>query len=382
MVLQTLRLQDFRNHPDTSCEFSPGINVLLGDNGQGKTNLLEAISYLCLTRSFYEAADSVVLRFGQQLFSVEGRIASANGSCFDVRVAYSDVPHDKTFTINKQRVEPFSSVIGKFPLVICSPEHAPMTTGGPAERRRFADFVISQSNVLYFQDLIEYRKVLKHRNKMLLDAKLTNKDPGMLLEPWNQQLVRMGSSLTWKRVQFVTEFQRFIVSSYQQLVGEGEEPSVMYQSQLVRAEDATVSDVEEEFGERLRQRRPEELRVGTSLVGPHRDELIMRINGRDLRKFASQGQHKTFLVALKLGEFFYLKDRCGETPLLLLDDIFSELDEHRARRLLALTGALSQTFVTATNPQLFDHTPAAGCRSTRFVIRNGAIVEHSSMATA
>ncbi len=381
MHLQTLRLLNFRNHLDTTCEFTPGINVLLGDNGQGKTNILEAISYLCLTKSFYEASDALVLRFEEDLFSVDGRMESGGG-IFDIRVAYTDSQHEKVFTINKRRVEPFSSVIGKFPLVICSPEHAPITSGGPSERRRFVDFVISQSNALYFQELIEYRKVVRHRNKILLDARMTRKDPGLMLEPWDQQLVTLGSSLTWKRMKFVSGFQEFIAAAYHHLVGHEEEPSMEYQPQLSTGPWNSPASVEEELRENMANHRTEELRAGTTLVGPHRDEFLMRINGRDLRKFASQGQHKTFLVALKIGEFFYLKDRCDETPLLLLDDIFSELDEHRAAHLLRFTGELSQTFVTSTSPQLFDDLLGAGGLHRRIFIQNGMIVEHRSMATA
>ncbi len=382
MHLQSLRLLNFRNHPDTSCDFAPGINVLLGDNGQGKTNILEAISYLCLTKSFYEASDALVLRFEQEFFSVEGRIESAAGASFDVRAAYTDSRHEKVFTINKRRVEPFSSVIGKFPLVICSPEHAPITSGGPAERRRFVDFVISQSNALYFQELIEYRKVVRHRNRILLDARIARKDPGLMLAAWDDQLVSLGGSLIWKRSKFVAEFQGFIAASYHHLVGHEEEPSMEYRPQLPARRWSGPADVEAELREALTQHRSEELGVGTTLVGPHRDEFLMCINGRELRKFASQGQHKTFLVALKIAEFFYLKERCDEMPILLLDDIFSELDEHRADHLLRFTGELSQTFVTSTSPRLFEDLPGGAGQNRRIFIQSGMNVEHGSMATA
>lgn len=382
MHLRALRLQNFRNHLDTSFEFTPGINVLLGENGQGKTNVLEAISYLCLTRSFFEAGDSLVVRFGEEFFSVEGQVVSGGGSAIDIRVAYTEPQHEKVFTINKRRVEPFSAVIGKFPVVISSPEHAPIVSGGPSERRRFVDVVISQSNSLYFQELVEYRKVVKHRNKILLDARIGRKDPAGLLEPWDQQLVTLGSSLSWKRNRFVTEFRQFMVSSYHHLVGAEEEPSMEYRPESVTEDWTSVAAVEDQLSKSLRTCRPEELRVGTTLVGPHRDEFVMRINSRDLRKFGSQGQQKTFLVALKIGEFFYLKDRCGETPMLLLDDIFSELDERRAAQLLSFTGDLSQTFVTSTNPRLFEHSPHGTDQNKRFLIHEGMIVQTSSMTTA
>ncbi len=375
MVLQTLRVQNFRNHRETSLEFGQGINALLGDNGQGKTNVLEAISYLCLTKSFYASGDALVLRIGAPLFEVEGSLSMESGNLFGVRVAFSAGDHEKIFSINKRRAEHFSSVIGKFPIVICSPEHAPITSGGPAERRRFIDFVISQSNALYFRELLEYRKVLKHRSKILFDAKMSRVNADEALAPWDEQLVSLGTAITFKRKTFVGEFQEFIASAYRHLVAAEERPELHYEPDVHPAEGSTEAEHRVKFHEYLMQRRVEETRLGTTLVGPHRDELALVINGLDLRKYASQGQHKTFLVALKIGEFFYLKERCGEPPLLLLDDVFSELDAQRAEHLLRFTGELSQTFITSTNTHLFDEVHALRGETRKFTIHQGSVQE-------
>ena len=262
MVLQTLRLHNFRNHQATSFEFGQGINALLGDNGQGKTNILEAISYLCLTKSFYASSDSLVVRIGEQLFEVEGTLSIENGSASDVRVAFSADEHAKVFSINKRRVEPFSSVIGKFPIVICSPEHGPITSGGPAERRRFMDFVISQSNALYFRELIEYRKVLKHRSKILFDGKVSRGHVDETLAPWDEQLVALGTAVTMKRQAFVKEFQDCIVSGYHQLVGTGEEPEIVYEPDVGLRSGEKEAEHRSRFQEELQRRRSEELRLG------------------------------------------------------------------------------------------------------------------------
>lgn len=378
MVLQAITLHNFRNHEATSCEFGRGVNALMGENGQGKTNILEAISYICLTKSFYASNDAHVLKIGSSMFDVEGSILFENGSVSDVRVAFAAEQHEKAFSVNKRRIEPFSSVIGKFPIVICSPEHAPITSGGPAERRRFMDFIISQSNAHYFRELIEYRRVIKHRSKILIDAKISRSSPDELLAPWDVQLIKLGTALTVRRAEFLLEFQEFIVSAYRQLAGAGEEPEVVYVPNVATATGANEEASRLEFERVLEGRRPEELRMGTTLVGPHRDEIDFRINALELRKYASQGQQKTFLVALKLAEFYYLKDRRGETPLLLLDDVFSELDEHRAGHLLQITGELSQTFVTSTNTRLFDDFRATGGEVRKFLIHQGAAVEDQS----
>lgn len=380
MHLTTLKLQHFRNHLDSTFEFGVGTNVLLGDNGQGKTNVIEAISYLCLTKSFYAGSDMLVLNFEKEMFEVEGTFILERGIEHNVRVAYSKPQAEKAYTINRRRVEPFSSVIGKFPVVICSPEHAPITMGGPGERRRFIDFVISQSSETYFHDLLEYRRVLKQRNKILFDARVTRSDCGEVIGSWDEQLVKLGCRLMYRRKMFVEEFQSFISSAYHHLVGSEEEPKIEYKPLTKLSGSPGEHEIEELLRYELAEKSNEEKRMGTTLVGPHRDEIGFQINGLDLRKFASQGQHKTFLIALKIGEFFYLKERCNETPILLLDDVFSELDEHRAEHLLQFVGSLSQTFITSTNPQVFEGPRLTKERNRKFLIENGAVVGRKAAA--
>ncbi len=377
MRLTTLKIQHFRNHRESYFEFVQGANILLGDNGQGKTNVLEAISYLCLTKSFYAMSDALVLTVGEDLFQVEGTFCSDAGREYRVRVAYQQSAAEKSVTINRQRIEPFSSIIGKFPIVISSPEHAPITGGGPVERRKFVDFVISQANAPYFQSLIEYRNVLRQRNRVLLDGKLLKRDVDGVIGPWDEQLVRHGAEVIARRKEFIGEFQQYTVTAYGRLVTEDETPSMAYQPSVLVGDTGGAEGIAERFRSELEARRDEERRAGTTLVGPHRDEVVFAINGLELRKFASQGQHKTFLVALKLAEFFYLKDRCQETPVILLDDIFSELDEPRARQLLSCVSDMSQTFITSTNPHYFDAVLHAPERDRIFSIREGSVISQT-----
>jgi DNA replication and repair protein RecF len=242
------------------------------------------------------------------------------------------------------------------------------------------DFVISQSSAHYFQTLMEYRRVLRQRNKVLSEAKASRKEPGSATGPWDQQLVTLGSSIICKRNEFVTEFHDYIESAYHHLVGLDEQPTMVYEPMVTISQGLQEAHVAEELLSQLEARRIDELRLGATLVGPHRDEFLLTINGLDLRKFASQGQHKTYLVALKLGEFFYLKDRCHETPILLLDDVFSELDRTRAQSLLSYVRELSQTFITSTDPHFFDEALSFGDRDRKFSIRGGAAVEYQPVA--
>jgi len=375
MRLDHLRLRNFRNHRNSSFDFGSGANVLLGDNGEGKTNIIEAISYLCLTKSFFAAGDALVVNFGEELFEAEGAFTDDHSHTSSVRVAYSAPQNEKVYTINKRDVESFSSVVGKYPVVICSPEYTPVTTAGPVDRRRFVDFVISQSSQVYFQHLLEYRRVLRHRNKILFDAKVSRSNPDALLEPWTEQLISLGGSIVFRRQRFIAEFHEYILSAYHHLIGTGETPTIEYAPTFSLSADASEQAVIEALREKVSEKHTEELRYGASLVGPHRDELLLKINDLDLRKFASQGQHKTFLVAMKVGEFFYLKDRCGETPLMLLDDVFSELDEHRSANLLRFVRDLSQTFITSTSPNFFDQVLTFGDRDRKYTIHAGTVVE-------
>lgn len=372
MRVTLLKIRSFRNHRESVFEFGQGANILLGDNGQGKTNVLEAISYLCLTKSFYATSDSHAVMIGADLFEVEGDLQSDTGREAHARVAYQLSTGEKVVTVNRNKIDPFSTIIGRFPIVISSPEHGSITSGGPAERRRFVDFVISQASTSYLNALMEFRRVLKQRNKILIDGKILRRDVGDTLPPWDEQLVEYGASLIEHRARFVGEFREYIASSYLQLAGEGEEPSISYQPS-VEAVDASM--LRDNFRRALDESAGEERRAGTTLVGPHRDELQFALNGRELRKYASQGQHKTFLVALKIGEWHYLRARCGETPVMLMDDIFSELDEQRARRLLTFVSELSQTFITSTNPHYFTGLLRQRHLDKIFHIREGVVTE-------
>ena len=379
MRLTELRLRNFRNHRDSSFEFNDRTNVLLGENGQGKTNVIEGIAYLGFTKSFYATHDSCAVQLGQQLFEVDGIFVKDPQREYAVRLAYSLENKEKLYSVNKGVVEQFTSVIGQFPIVICSPEHAPITTEGPSERRKFIDLILSQSNATYLQNLIDYRKVLRQRNAILLEGLKVRQSVGQQLEPWTEQLLRQGSYLMLKRKQFLDVFGEFIRDAYGHIVGDGEEPTLEYEPAVDVSGILSDHDIYDLLRKKVDERSGDERRMGTTLVGPHRDEFRMMINGLDLRRYASQGQHKTYLVAVKIGEFRYLLDRCGEPPVLLLDDIFSELDDIRSARLLSYVGRLSQTFITTTRPLAFHDAVQDQQSVTTFYIRNGIVEKETAL---
>jgi DNA replication and repair protein RecF len=372
MKVRWLRLDRFRNYEQLRLKCVEETNVFLGENGQGKTNILEALSFVCLTKSFYASNEKVVLQLGADRFEVEAALESDHGTEYVVRVIYDCTSGEKNITVNKAPVEKLSSMIGQFPIVILSPENSAITFGAPAERRRFADLVISQTSGVYLDDALEYRRVLRQRNRILAVGKAERRESSSLLEPWDASLARYGARIVARRRAFAEEFLPHIETSFRTLTRGEEEPSVRYVPSIRYESGSSVDDLEKMVLDELANHRRDELRMGTTLIGPHRDEFDFAINGKELRKFASQGQHKTFLVALKVAEFHYLNERREETPLLLLDDVFSELDEPRSHRLLEVVRGLGQTFITTTDERVFP-SEFSWAHAGRFIVHKASV---------
>lgn len=374
MKLKHLEISSFRNHTSTTVECSDCVNGLIGENGQGKTNLLEGISYLCLTKSFFGASDSTVLQIGKNRFAVSGEFVGDSGVRYDVGVRYDAEAKEKEVSVNRAAIDRSADIIGQFPVVVLSPESNAITAGAPAERRKFMDFVIAQSSRVYLEDLVEYRRVVKQRNRILLDVKMARTDPSELLDPWNTELIDRGARIMVRRRAFLAEFQPLVQEAYEKLAGEGEEPTAHYKASVEHEESTSEEELRRLFRQELERRREEEMQTATSSVGPHRDELELKMHGLDLRRYASQGQHKSLLIALKVAEFFYLQKARSESPLLLLDDIFGELDACRSERLLGLIHSLGQAFITSTNEAVFPADFDWGTRSRKFFVQQGAVV--------
>ena len=381
MRIVRAQLRQFRNHDCTKLDFGLTTNVLLGDNGHGNTNVLEALSFLCLTKSFYASSDATALQKEKEFFEVQGTIQSDVAVNHDVRVVYESRTSQKRVFIDGKEPETFSSVIGQFPIVVLSPENSSITFGTPSDRRRFMDIVIAQSSRTYLQDMLEYRRALRQRNRILSEANRGAIDIASL-EPWDETLSLRGSKLLQKRASFFEEFSPYILRAYTSLANAAEIPSVEYTPQIPVRADEAPSEVVRRFKEKMAEKRREELRIGTTLVGPHRDEVVFSLNGLQLRAYASQGQHKTFLIALKIAEFFYLKERCAETPVILLDDVFTELDENRTRKLLTLIDSLGQSFITTTDEHVLRNTIQWDHTRRKFSVLNGSAIHHHHEAAA
>lgn len=355
-----LRLDEFRNHQSNRIDgFAPKINVITGPNGAGKTSILEALSVASLTKSFTAADDRSLVRSGEIGFTVSASFISELKVELHVTIEYQiGPPAKKTIVVNNDRLRSSAELVGRLPIVSLTPDDKSITSGSPDERRRFLNLVLSQASPSYLKDEIEYRKALRHRNSLLGDLKQRGATgASSLLAPWTEMLVKFGAPIMARRAKFVEEFRPYLEQSYATLSDAHETPSFWYSPMGLDDPIGSETDARELLVLEFKSRETEELRRGVTLAGPHRDELRIFIDPeREAKRFASQGQHKTLLVAMKFAEYKFLEDATSEKPILLLDDLFSELDAERSARLLALVSEerFGQTFITSTTRESFD----------------------------
>ncbi len=343
MKVKALQLTNFRNHQDTTIEFCDGVNLITGQNAQGKTSILEALSYVCLTKSFLQQSERTIVKHGTDSFSVDAAIVKEPGIRHEARVVF-ETGIGKKYYLNGGDARRASDIVGMFPIVVLHPGDFSLTGGGPSERRKFLDMLLSQVSRSYLEELIEFGRAVKQRNKILLDGKLTGGlDPG-ILDAWTDALVLHGTRIVSRRATFLHEFQDVFASAYASLVDIGETPAISYTPSF-----AFDSDISGSFYDNLRRLSNVERARGSTLTGPHRDDIEFTLNGFPVKEYASQGQNKTILVALKMAEFSYMKTMLAETPVVLLDDVMSELDSCRSRNTLKAIAYLGQTFITGTD---------------------------------
>jgi DNA replication and repair protein RecF len=357
MILRSLRLRSFRAHAETELELAPSVNLLYGPNGVGKTNVLEAAHYLCLTKSFTASRDRYAVRKEAPYFEVEGTVEEVRQKPMEVRIAYVPGEGKKMF-VNGAELDRLADIVGVLPVVIFSPEDADLTAGGPSERRRFVNNILSQARPVYMDDLLKYRRARRQRNEVLKSyKKRPDPPPDELIEPWTEELVGLGSQVIHRRRQFLATFHEYLTAAYEEVDAVAERPSIEYDTIGDLEPDGTVEEVEEEFRAALDRKQGQEWDRGTTLVGPQRDELIFRLDDLEVRRYGSQGQHRTFAMALKLAQYFYLDDRSDTTPLLMLDDAFAELDAQRTEVFLDLlrSDAVGQSLITATGRAPFSN---------------------------
>ena len=344
MILNFIELNNFRLHKKTKLELSKNINYIIGGNGQGKTSILEAVYYLCTTKSINQSSDNEAITFDKDFFEISGGFSEFTNN--KVRVFFERHTNKKNIFLDGKQVYKASDLIGKFPVVaLLQSDHA-ITQGSPAERRRFVDSIISQSSATYLKLLLDYNKILRHRSSLL--SKIKEYSSSELLDhldAWTKSLIKTGSEVIKHRIKFIEEFNSYIKKPYIHIMGKKEFPKIVYKSDSGSIEEK----VNDEFEQKLFAAKSNELRRARNLVGPHRDDFEFFIDDLELKKFGSQGQNKTFQIALRFSQFFYLKDKLGVTPLFLMDDVFGELDSYRAERISNYLNEIGQAFITMTD---------------------------------
>ena len=341
LFLRSISLLQFKNYTNQSFDFSKRIVGICGNNGVGKTNLLDAIHYLCFTKSYFSRADNNSTQQGKNGFRLEGNFVLLDKS--EKAVCILRETGKKEFSVNDQPYDKFSQHIGHYPCVVIAPDDALLITGGSEERRKFLDSLLSQLDADYLQQLITYTKVLQQRNSLLKVFAETGNKNLTLLDVLDQQLIKPGDYIFNKRKEFLISFLPFAKHLYIDIAKQQEDISLFYESELQQAA----------FEEILMATRQKDCLAQRTTAGIHRDNIEISLGTQPFRSIASQGQRKSLLFALKLAEMEVLKKEKGFPPFLLLDDVFEKLDEDRISNLLQKVCIENegQVFITDTNEE-------------------------------
>ena len=334
MILKSIELKNFRNYEDLDLKFDSGTNILFGDNAQGKTNILEAAYVSGTTKSHKGSRDKDMIRFGEDESHIR-TIVEKQGKEYQLDI-HLKKNRSKGIAINKVPIKKASELFGILNMVFFSPEDLNIIKNGPSERRRFLDAEICQLDKIYLSDLTRYNKILMQRNRLLKDMQ---PQPQLMetLPVWDMQLVEYGKRLIRRRRQFVEELSEIVTGIHRNISGKREELVLRYEPNI----DAEFLEDE------LNRVREKDRKYAQTSVGPHRDDISFFIRGVDIRKFGSQGQQRTSALSLKLSEIELVRQTIHDTPVLLLDDVLSELDSNRQNYLLNSIHDI-QTMITCT----------------------------------
>lgn len=364
MFLQQIKLTDFKNYPTAALDFSEKINCFIGNNGSGKTNMLDAIYYLSFCKSYFNNVDQQNIRHHQEFFAIHGQY-SRNGDT-DLVSCVQKKNHKKSFKFNKKEYDRLADHIGKLPLVMISPYDRDLINEGSELRRKFLDSMISQSDPIYLDALIKYNKVLMQRNFLLRKMAETGKSDPNLTAILDEQMEQSAVILFDKRTAFLHSFIPIFEKYYAFVSNSSENVGILYDSSM--AEKPLTVQLREQF------ERDKALRFTS--VGIHKDDLKWLINGYPLKKFGSQGQQKSFVIALKLAQFEHTRQLVGYKPILLFDDIFDKLDDQRVGQIIELVSqdSFGQVFITDTQEQrIFRLFEASMIDHRLFTVSNGHV---------
>lgn len=345
MFLAETELKSYRNYSQLHIDWHTGINILLGNNAQGKTNLLESIYVLALGKSHRTAKDKDWIKFAEQFAIIKGKVIRKNGPV-TLDITISD--KGKKAKINGLEQKRLSDYIGTLNAVMFAPEDLDLVKGSPTHRRRFMDMEIGQVSPMYLYNLNSYNKILLQRNQLLKEIARKEKKVD-LLEIWDAQLVEYGVKILLKRAYFIDKLKVWAREIHADITNNKEQLRVEYQSSLQFTSATDPEALKDQYLQQLQNHHQKEILRGVSLIGPHRDDLSFYIADQDVQSFGSQGQQRTTALSVKLAEIELIHQEIGEYPILLLDDVFSELDDQRQSDLLKSIKDKCQTFITTTS---------------------------------
>ena len=364
-------MKQFRNYTELDVALSKGINVFIGENAQGKTNLLEAVYVLGMAKSHRTSHDKELIQWGRNYAKIEGKVNKKSGT---IPLELTISKKGKKAKANHIERKKLSQYVGLCNVVMFTPDDLQLVKGSPSLRRRFIDMEIGQIQPVYLHRLSQYQKVLEQRNALLKTADGSDRSVQSMLDILTAQMIELAADLVHRRLRFIRLLRDWAADIHQSITDGRERLSMDYRSSVGDvSEDMELSRIKEVYEKAFADVRKKEMERGLTLIGPHRDDLDLAVNDKNVQTYGSQGQQRTTALSLKLAEIELIADEVGEYPLLLLDDVLSELDDVRQTHLLSTFKERVQTIVTTTSVAGIDHEMIREARSYR--VKNGEIVE-------
>ncbi|KIL53201.1 DNA replication/repair protein RecF [Jeotgalibacillus campisalis] len=368
MYIEQLELAHYRNYDKLTVEFDNNVNLILGENAQGKTNVMESIYVLAMAKSHRTSNDKDLIQWDSDYAKIKGRVMKHHGS---LPLELTVTKKGKKARLNHLEQSKLSHYIGNMNVVMFAPEDLHLVKGSPQVRRRFIDMEIGQISAVYLHDSSLYQKILQQRNHYLKQLQTRKQRDQTMLEVLTDQFVEMAVKIIQRRFQFIDLLQQWAQPIHAGISRGLETLEVVYKPSVQVTNENSREDIEAVIRKKFEELREREIDRGVTLIGPHRDDLQFLVNGHDVQTFGSQGQQRTTALSIKLAEIELIRAEIGEYPILLLDDVLSELDDYRQSHLLNTIQGKVQTFVTTTSVEGIDHQTLR--EATTFIVSNGSM---------
>lgn len=368
MYIESLKVKNYRNYDELDIQFENKVNVILGENAQGKTNIMESIYVLAMAKSHRTSTDKDLIRWDEEYAKIEGRIVKRNST---IPLELTISKKGKKARCNHIEQQRLSQYIGNMNVVMFAPEDLHLVKGSPQVRRRFIDMEIGQVSPLYLHEYSQFVKIMQQRNHYLKMLQTRKQTDLAMLDVLTEQFILYAVKIIQKRFQFLTLLKKWAGPIHSGISRNLETLNIQYKPSVDVSESMDMSKMIEEYNAKYAKMKQREIERGTTLFGPHRDDLVFIVNGRDVQTFGSQGQQRTTALSLKLAEIELIYSEIGEYPILLLDDVLSELDDYRQSHLLNTIQGKVQTFVTTTSVEGIDHVTLR--EAATFEVVNGSI---------